>query len=52
MRTNVDTLAAEAPQELIRLHAEIERATLAQMIEKYEEMLKKKLPEAEWQNFF
>ncbi len=51
VRTNVDTLAAEAPQELIRLHAEIERATLAQMIEKYEEMLKKKLPEAEWQNF-
>ncbi|MGG2718536.1 Shedu immune nuclease family protein [Pseudomonas aeruginosa] len=52
VRTNVDTLAAEAPQELIRLHAEIERATLAQMIEKYEEMLKKKLPEAEWQSFF
>lgn len=52
VRTNVDTLAAEAPQELIRLHAEIERATLAQMIERFEAMLQKGLPEPAWQKFF
>ncbi|WP_057385046.1 Shedu immune nuclease family protein [Pseudomonas aeruginosa] len=52
VRTNVETLAAEAPKELIELHAEIERATLQQMIEKFEDMLKKDLPESAWQKFF
>lgn len=52
VRTNVETLAAEAPEELIELHAEIERATLQQMIEKFEDMLKKDLPESAWQKFF
>ncbi|TEP81954.1 DUF4263 domain-containing protein [Pseudomonas aeruginosa] len=52
VRTNVETLAAEAPEELIELHAEIERATLAQMIERFEAMLQKDLPESAWQKFF
>ncbi|WP_230589679.1 Shedu immune nuclease family protein [Pseudomonas chlororaphis] len=52
VRSNMETLAAEVPDELIELHAEIERATLAQMIEKYEDMLKKDLPERTWQTFF
>ncbi|KVD85344.1 hypothetical protein WS63_22700 [Burkholderia stagnalis] len=52
VRANVETLAAEAPEELIELHAEIERVTLAQMIEKYEDMLQKGLPETAWQKFF
>ncbi|HBO5115154.1 Shedu immune nuclease family protein [Pseudomonas aeruginosa] len=52
VRTNVETLAAEAPEELIELHAEIERATLAQMIERFEAMLQKDLPEPVWQKFF
>ncbi|MFK1566627.1 Shedu immune nuclease family protein [Pseudomonas aeruginosa] len=52
VRSNVETLAAEAPEELIELHAEIERATLAQMIEKFETMLQKNLPEPAWQKFF
>ncbi|MEL3898578.1 hypothetical protein V2V21_31370 [Pseudomonas aeruginosa] len=52
VRSNVETLVAEAPEELIELHAEIERVTLAQMIEKYEDMLQKGLPETAWQKFF
>lgn len=52
VRSNVEALAAEAPEELIELHAEIERVTLVQMIEKYEDMLQKGLPETAWQKFF
>ncbi len=52
VRSNVETLAAEAPEDLIELHAEIERVTLVQMIEKYEDMLQKALPETAWQKFF
>ncbi|MFY3093560.1 Shedu immune nuclease family protein [Achromobacter xylosoxidans] len=52
VRSNVETLAAEAPKELLELHAEIERVTLEQMIEKYEDMLQKNLTEPVWQKFF
>lgn len=52
VRTNVETLAAEAFEELIALHAEIERATLAQMIERFKAMLQKDLSEMAWQKFF
>lgn len=45
-------LAAEAPSELLRLHAEIERATLTAMIGQYREMLNKSLKDAQWQRFF
>jgi Domain of unknown function (DUF4263) len=52
VRSNVETLATEAPEDLLELHAEIERVTLTQMIEKYEGMLQKNLPEPVWQKFF
>lgn len=53
VREQLDTLAAEAPTELINLHAEIERVTLSRMIEKYEGLLAKStLTESHWQRFF
>ncbi len=52
LRSNVEKLATEAPRELIELHAEIERVTLAQMIEQYESLLQKGLSESVWQKFF
>ena len=52
VRKQVDELAAEAPAELLKLHAEIERATLTAMIGKYRDMLEKKLSELLWQRFF
>nr|WP_060983860.1 hypothetical protein [uncultured Acidovorax sp.] len=52
MQKQVDELAAEAPAELLKLHAEIERATLTAMIGKYRDMLEKKLSELLWQRFF
>ena len=42
--------AIESQQTL--LQAEIERITLTQMIEKYEELLGQDLPEGRWQEFF
>ena len=36
----------------MKLHAEIERATLTAMIGKYRDMLEKKLGESHWQRFF
>ncbi|AZD86921.1 hypothetical protein C4K14_4099 [Pseudomonas chlororaphis subsp. aureofaciens] len=52
VHSNVGRLAIEAPVELIELHAEIERVTLARMIEQYESMLEKSLSETHWQKFF
>lgn len=52
VQTSLDLLAQEAPRELYELHAEIERATLARMIEKYEQMLGQGLHESHWQRFF
>lgn len=45
-------LANQAPHELMKLHAEIERATLAKVIEKYDELLRKTTKESQWQTFF
>lgn len=52
VRENVEQLAKDSPDELITLHAEIERATLAAMIERFEQMLGQQLSEARWQAFF
>jgi len=58
-RSNVNTvrkqlgqLVMEAPQELMMLHSEIERVTLAKMIETFSAMLGRDLSEARWQAFF
>lgn len=45
-------LAKQAPRDLMMLHAEIERATLAKVIEKYDELLGKTTKERHWQTFF
>jgi len=52
VKTSVGLLAQEAPRELYELHAEIERVTLAKMIERYQQMLGEELPESHWQRFF
>lgn len=52
MKVGVEMLAKEAPRELFELRAEIERVTLAVMIEKFETMLGQNLSEGHWQQFF
>jgi len=45
-------LAKQAPRDLMMLHAEIERATLAKVIEECGELLGKTTQERHWQAFF
>ena len=53
VRKQLDVLATEEPQELMKLHAEIELVTLSKMIEVLRDKLdKNNLPEAHWQSFF
>lgn len=52
VKVGVEMLAKEAPRELFELHAQIERVTLAVMIEKFETMLGQNLSEGHWQQFF
>lgn len=52
VRNQLDALVTEAPRELMALHAEIERVTLAKMIEAFEAKLATKLTESHWQKFF
>lgn len=49
---HLPNLAKQAPRDLMMLHAEIERATLAKVIEKYDELLGKTTQERHWQTFF
>nr|WP_206696258.1 Shedu immune nuclease family protein [Agrobacterium leguminum] len=48
---SVATLAKSEPQTLLALKSEIELVTLQQLIERFQEMLGKDLPEARWQEF-
>lgn len=52
VREQLDALVTEAPRELLMLHTEIERVTLAKMIEAFREKVSCKLTEAHWQTFF
>lgn len=52
VRQNAKQIAKNAPHELLRLHAEIERVTLANMIELFEKKLNQQLSESHWQRFF
>lgn len=52
VRENAALIVKDAPGALMELHAEIERVTLASMIEGYERMLVQALPEGRWQRFF
>lgn len=52
VRKQLGELVTEAPQELMMLHAEIERVTLGKMIEALKAKLASKLTESHWQTFF
>lgn len=52
LRENLPQIAADMPRELFELHSEIERVTLANMIERYGSLLLQNLSEARWQRFF
>ncbi|SFT81693.1 Shedu immune nuclease family protein [Paraburkholderia aspalathi] len=52
VRKQLGELVTEAPQELMMLHAEIERVTLATMIEAFKAKFTSKLTEPDWQAFF
>jgi hypothetical protein len=52
VREQLDELVTEAPRELMLLHAEIERVTLAKMIEAFRVKLAGNFTEPHWQAFF
>jgi hypothetical protein len=52
VRKQLDDLVTEALAELLMLHAEIERVTLAKMIEAFRAKISDKLNEGHWQTFF
>lgn len=52
VRNHLDELATEAPLELMMLHAEIERVTLAKMLATFRAKMSKRLAESQWQAFF
>lgn len=52
VRKQLGELVTEASQELMMLHAEIERVTLGKMIEAFKAKLATKLKESHWQTFF
>lgn len=52
VKENAKKIAEDSPQELLSLHAEIERVTLATMIERFENKLEMALKEPHWQKFF
>ncbi len=49
---NTKVISREQPESLVKLRNDIELVTLEKLIEKYEEMLSKKLKEDRWQNLF
>jgi Shedu protein SduA, C-terminal len=49
---NTKKIAKDQPAKLLKLREDIELVTLEQMIEKYDQMLKKRLSEGNWQAFF
>lgn len=52
VRDDLPVLASEQPSTLMVLHAEIERVSLQQMIDKFRDMLGMNLSESAWQQFF
>ena len=51
MKKNVKTIAETQPEKLAKLQNDIELATLDNLIVRYEEMINKNFPEADWQRF-
>ena len=52
MGNHAAKLAEEEPEKLAKLRGDIELVTLETLIQQYEAMLRKKLAENEWQEFF
>jgi len=52
VQDSIETLAESEPKMLMSLKSDIELVTLKQLIDRYQEMLKKGLSEGKWQNFF
>lgn len=52
VREDLSALVTEQPHTLMELHADIERVSLQQMIDKYRGMLDEHLTENTWQKFF
>ena len=51
MVKNVKAIAETQPEKLVKLQSDIELATLDNLIARFEEMIKKKLFESDWQKF-
>lgn len=51
VKAEKEKIAKTDPEELLALKADIEKVTLAALIEKFEDMLSKDLPEPRWQVF-
>ncbi len=49
---NTKKIAQDQPEKLLKLREDIELVTLERLIQKYEEMLAKRLNENHWQNLF
>ena len=49
--SNATDIVKSQPEKLVKLHADIELVTLAELIKRFEEMMKNNLSEQEWQFF-
>jgi hypothetical protein len=52
VKAEKETIAKTDPAELLALRADLEKVTLAALIDRFAGMLSKDLPEARWQEFF
>jgi len=52
IKTNLRQLASEEPRELLQLRSDIEKVTLEQMLERFDEKIQQNLTEPNWQTFF
>ena len=52
LSSNAINIAKDQPEKLAKLRTDIELVTLAELIKQFEEMMKKPLPERQWQSFF
>jgi len=52
VKQNKNNLGKSHPDKLMQLQQEIELVTLKQLIEKMDSLIRKRIPEAKWQQFF
>lgn len=51
VKDNAEVIVKQAPQMLLELKADIERVTLAELIERYKQLMSTAAPEGKWQRF-